>query len=106
MPERIFSERLGRPRKRRAIVQRVFFARRKKAVQSEGILANVRVDEKRDFRVNVSQCRIGGQRDGYQIADATNIENDLIGPFFQQASAEESNHRLPVLLCGLLVSMK
>ena len=41
--------------------------------------------------------RVGGQRHGDEITNAADIQNDLVWAFFEEAAAEESNHRLPVL---------
>jgi hypothetical protein len=48
----------------------------------------------------------GGERDRNEIADAADIENDLIGTFFEEAAAEKSDHRKKVLLCWLRVSTR
>lgn len=55
------------------------------------------VDEQGDFGVEFAESSEGRERDGDEIADATNIEDDLIGAFLEEAAAEESDHRMPVL---------
>jgi len=75
----------------------MFFALGEKAVEREGILADVSVDEQSDFGVKLTHGGEGGERDGDEIADAADIEDDLIGALFEEAAAEESDHRMKVL---------
>ena len=70
----------------------MFFARGKKAVQGQSVFPNVRVNQQRNLGVEIAKCGKCRERDGYQIADAADIENDLIGSFFKQSAAKESNH--------------
>ena len=55
------------------------------------------VNEERDFGVEFTKRRESGKRDGNEIANATDVEDDLIGAFFEEAAAEESDHRMKVL---------
>jgi PAS domain S-box-containing protein len=83
----------------------MLFASGKKTVEGERVFANVGVDEQRDFAMELAKRGKGGKRYGDEIADAANIENDLIGTLFEQAAAEESDHRKEVLRRGVRVSM-
>ena len=56
------------------------------------------VDEQGNFGVDIGERRVRGKRDRDEIADAGNIEDDLIGAFLEEAAAEESDHRESVLL--------
>src|SRR5712664_139829 len=56
MPERIFSARDG-----------------------QGVFAHVGVDQQSDLGVEITECSKSGERHGDQIADAADVENDLIG---------------------------
>jgi len=78
-------------------LEEMLFAGREKAVEGEGIFADVRVDEQRDFGVEFAECSESGKGHGNEIADAADIHDDLIGPLFQEAAAQESNHRSRVL---------
>jgi hypothetical protein len=40
----------------------------------------------------------GGKRHSHEVANTTDIENDLIGTLIEEAAAEESDHRMKVLL--------
>jgi hypothetical protein len=64
----------------------------------------MRVNEKSDFSVEFTEGGKGGKRNGNEIANAGDIENNLIGTFFEEAAAEESDHRMKVLLCWEEVS--
>ena len=64
------------------------------------------VDEQGDFGVKFAERGESGERNGDQIADAADIEDDLVGPFFQQAAAQESNHRKKVLPLFLRLSTR
>jgi len=48
--------------------------------------------------VEFAESGESGEGHGDEIADAANVQNDLIGPLFQEAAAQESNHRSRVLL--------
>src|SRR5258708_38123901 len=78
----------------------MLFPGRKKAVKRKGVFPDMRVDQQSDFGAEIAKCGKRGERHGNQIADAADIENDLIGPFFEQTAAEESDHRLKVLPLG------
>src|SRR5260370_33570414 len=78
----------------------MLFPSRKKAVKRQGVFPHMRVDQQSDFGVEIAKCGKRGERHSNQIADAADIENDLIGPFFEQTAAEESDHRLKVLPLG------
>ena len=79
-------------------LEEMLFAGGEKAVEGEGIFADVRVDEQCDFGVEFAESGESGKRHGNEIADAADIQDDLIGPLFQEAAAQESNHRSRVLL--------
>src|SRR5258707_10297641 len=73
---------------------------RKKAVKRKSVFPHMRVDQQSDFGVEIAKRGKRGERHSNQIADAADIENDLIGPFFEQTAAEKSDHRLKVLPLG------
>ena len=75
----------------------MLFARGKKAIESEGVFADVSVNQQSDFRVQIAESGERGKRDGNEIADAANVENYLVRAFIEETAAEESNHRWPVL---------
>jgi hypothetical protein len=75
----------------------MFFALREKAIKSKSVFANVSVDEQSDFAVEFTESRKCGKRDGNKVADTTDVEDDLIRTFFEEAAAEKSNHRRKVL---------
>jgi len=68
-----------------------------KTIESQGVFANVRVDEQGDFGVEIAERCKGGKRHGNKIADAADIEDYLVGSFFEKTPAKKSDHRLPVL---------
>jgi hypothetical protein len=78
----------------------MLFSRGEKAVEGQGIFSHVGVDQQGDFGVEIAECGKCRKRDCDQIADAADVENNLIGSFFEQAAAEESDHRMQVLPCG------
>src|SRR5258706_1281572 len=78
----------------------MLFPSRKKAVKRQGVFPHMRVDQQSDFSVEIAKCGKRGEWHSNQIADAADIENDLIGPFFEQTAAEESDHRMQVLPRG------
>src|SRR5258708_13228854 len=78
----------------------MLFPSRKKAVKRKSIFPHMRVDQQSDFGVEIAKRGKRGERHSNQIADAADIENDLIGPFFEQTAAEKSDHRLKVLPLG------
>jgi len=78
-------------------LEEMLFAGGEKAVEGESVFADVRVDEQRDFGVEFAKSSEGGKRHGNEIADAADVEDNLIGPLFQEAAAQESNHRSRVL---------
>jgi len=78
----------------------MLFAGGEKAVECQGIFADMRVDEKSDFGVEFTEGGKGGKRNGDEIANTGDIENDLIGTFFEQAAAEESDHRMKYCCVG------
>ena len=77
--------------------EEVLFARGKEAVEREGVFADVGVNQQSDFRVQIAESGESGKRDGDEIADAADIEDYLVRAFIEEAAAEESNHRWPVL---------
>ena len=82
-------------------LEEMLFALRKEAVEGERVFADVSMDEQGDFGVEFAESGKGGKWNGDEVADASDIEDDLIGTFFEEAAAEESDHRLPVLLVRL-----
>ncbi len=78
----------------------MLFPGRKKAVKRKSVFPHMRVDQQSDFGAEIAKCGKRGERHSNQIADAADIENDLIGPFFEQTAAEESDHRFKVLPLG------
>jgi len=78
----------------------MLFPGRRKPLKRKGVFPHMRVDQQSDFGVEIAKCGKRGERHGNQIADAADIENDLIGPFFEQTATEESDHRLKVLPLG------
>jgi hypothetical protein len=40
-----------------------------------------------------------GKRNGHEVANTADIENDLIGTLIEKAAAEQSDHRMKVLPC-------
>jgi hypothetical protein len=60
----------------------------------------MRVNQQRNFGVEIAKRGKRGKWHGNQIADAADVENDLVGPFFEQTAAKESDHRLKVLPPG------
>ena len=75
----------------------MLLARRKKSVKRESVFANVRVNQQRDFSVQLTESGEGRERDGDQIAHAANVYHDLVGSFIGESAAELSDHRSPVL---------
>jgi hypothetical protein len=45
-----------------------------------------------------------GKRNGHEVANTADIENDLIGTLIEKAAAQQSDHRMKVLLCWSDVS--
>jgi hypothetical protein len=82
----------------------MLFTRREKAVKGQSIFANMRVDKQSYFAVQFAKRGKRGKRDGDEIPNAANIDNDLIRTFIEEAATEESDHRLKVLLCCVEVS--
>jgi hypothetical protein len=78
----------------------MLFPGRKKAVKRQGVFPHMRVNQQRNFGVEIAKGGKRGKWHGNQVADASDVENDLVGPFFEQAAAEESDHRIKVLLLG------
>jgi hypothetical protein len=55
------------------------------------------VNQQGNFRMKFTKSGEGRKRNGNEIPDARNIEDDLIGAFFEEPAAEKSNHRKKVL---------
>jgi hypothetical protein len=55
------------------------------------------VDKQCHFDVNLAESGESRKRDGHEIANAGNIEDYLVGTFFEEPAAQQSNHRVPVL---------
>jgi hypothetical protein len=77
--------------------EEMLFALGEKAVEREGVFADVSVDQERNLGVEFAKRGEGGKRNRDEIANAANIEDDLIGSFFEETAAEESDHRRKVL---------
>ena len=75
----------------------MLFAGGNKAVEGEGVLANMRVNEKGDFGVEFAERGVRRKRNLNEIAYATDIDEHLIRAFFGEASPELANHGRPVL---------
>src|SRR5882762_6126915 len=75
----------------------MFFARGKKPVEGQRILAYMGMNQQGNLGAKIAHGGKRGKRHGNQVAHAANIENDLIGSFFKQAAAKESDHRMKVL---------
>ena len=98
MPERIFRASDGTDAGRtEEKLEEMLFALGEKTVEGKSIFADVGVDQQRDFGVEFAESGEGGERNGDEIADTANIEDNLIGTFFEEAAAEESDHRMKVL---------
>jgi hypothetical protein len=80
-------------------LEEVLFAGGEETVKSEGVFADVGVDEESDFGVEFSEGGESGEWNGNEVADTSDVENHLVGTFFEEATAEKSDHRLKVLLC-------
>jgi len=79
-------------------LEEMFFAGGEEAIEREGIFTDVSMDEQSNFGVEFAKSGEGGKRHGDEIADAADVEDNLIGPLFEEAAAQESNHRNRVLL--------
>lgn len=75
----------------------MLFAGGEETVERKGIFAYMSVGEKSDFGVEFTESGEGGEGNGDEIADAADIENDLIGALFEEATAKKSDHRMKVL---------
>src|ERR1700746_1705871 len=75
----------------------MFFARGEETVEGQCVFAYVGVDQERHFGAEIGESSKRGKRHGNQVADSADVENNLIGSFFEQAAAEESDHRMKVL---------
>ena len=75
----------------------MFFARGKKPVERQRILAYMGMDQQGNFGAKITHGGKRGKRHCNQVADSADVENDLIGSFFEQAAAKESYHRMKVL---------
>lgn len=78
--------------------EKMLFALGEKTVEGECIFADMRVNQQGDFGVKFAKRRESGERNGDEIADTANIEYHLVGTFFEKTAAEESDHRMKVLL--------
>jgi len=97
MPERILRASVGDAGSGKEHFKKMFFAGRKKSVERESVFADMRVNEKCDFGVELAEGRVRGKRNGDDVADTTDIHKDLIGSFVSEPAAKLSNHRTPVL---------
>src|SRR2546430_4468688 len=75
----------------------MFFARGEKPIEGQRILSHMGMNQQGNFGVKITHGGKRGKWHGNQVAHAANIENDLIGSFFEQAAAKESDHRMKVL---------
>src|SRR3954451_2364276 len=89
----------------------MFFARREESIKRKRVFAYMGVDEQSDFRVEFAERGICRERNLNDVADATNIHENLVRSFVGEATAKLANHRGSVLpRCGqvsnLLVQLK
>jgi len=75
----------------------MFFAGGEKAIEGQRVFANVGVDEQRHFSVEFAECGVRGERNGDDVADTSDIDENLIRPFVSEPAAKLSDHRSPVL---------
>src|SRR5258707_14825692 len=75
----------------------MLFAGGEKAIKGQRVFANVGVDEQRHFSVEFAERGVSGERHGDDVADTTDIHENLIRPFVSEPAAKLSDHRSPVL---------
>src|SRR5262249_44062301 len=66
-------------------------------VESKRVFANVGVNEECDFGVKFVERGVRGEWNSDDIADTTDIHENLIGAFVSEPAAKLSDHRMPVL---------
>ena len=74
------------------LFEEIFFIRREEAVEREGVFANMSVDAEAGLAADAGEMGKGGNGDGDVVTDAANIEDGLVGRFFDQGSAQQRNH--------------
>jgi hypothetical protein len=72
--------------------EKVLLAGGEEAIEEEGVVADVRVDEEGGFGVEFGEGSEGRERDEDLVADAGDIEEDLIRAFLDEASAKVADH--------------
>src|SRR5215468_12102377 len=82
----------------------MLLTRGKETVERQCIFADMRVDQQSDLRMEFAKSGKCGKRNGHEVANTADIENDLIGTLIEEAAAEQSDHRMKVLLCWSEVS--
>jgi len=75
----------------------MFFPRGEKAVEGKRVLAHMRVDQHGDFGVEIAERGKRGEKARLRDSQPGDVENNLDWSFFQQAAAEQSDHRMQVL---------
>src|SRR5882724_3103649 len=75
----------------------MFFAGGEKAIEGQRVLPNGGGEERRHFRGEFAGRGEGGKRNGDDVADTTDIHENLIRPFVSEPAAKLSNHRSAVL---------
>src|SRR5256885_1203451 len=75
----------------------MFFAGGEKAIEGQRVFANVGVDKQCHFSVEFAERSVRGERNGDDVADTSDIHENLIRPFVSEPAAKLSNHRSPVL---------
>jgi hypothetical protein len=69
-------------------LEEMFFAGGKKTIERKRVFSDVSMDEQSNFGVEFAKCGEGGKRHGNEIADTSDVEDNLIGPLFQEAAAQ------------------
>ena len=70
----------------------MLFARAEKTVERDAVFAEVRVDEERGFGVEIAERAVRGQGNVDEIADAVNVDDDLIGALIEECAVELGDH--------------
>src|SRR5215469_12432070 len=76
----------------------MLLTRGKETVERQCIFADMRVDQQSDLRMEFAKSGKCGKRNGHEVANTADIENNLIGTLIEEAAAEQSDHRMKVLL--------
>jgi hypothetical protein len=75
----------------------MLFAGGNEAVESKGVLTDVGMDEKRHFGMEFAESGISRKGNLDEVANAADIDEDLVRAFFGEATAKLANHGRPVL---------